>query len=140
MHAGELHRLARALREIAISATANPGEPRVSSGKLAIAEDISDHPGTSVTEVAARTGLAQSFVSRTIVRMSNTGTVLTEADPADGRRSLISINPAFRADEFQSRGQRPITGAIRDAHPDISDEKLAVIMDALDTLGTEFLH
>lgn len=68
------------------------------------------------------------------------GTVLTEADPADGRRNLISINPAFRADEFQSRGQRPITSAIRDAFPDISDKRLAVIMDALDTLGAELLH
>jgi DNA-binding MarR family transcriptional regulator len=140
MDAGELHRLARALREIAISATANPGEPRVSAGQLAIAEDISYHPGTSVGEVAARTGLAQSFVSRTIVRMSNAGTVLTEADPADRRRSLISINPALRAGEFQLRGQRPITSAIRDVFPDIRDEQLPVIVDALDILGAEFLH
>jgi DNA-binding MarR family transcriptional regulator len=140
MNAGELHRLARALREIAITATANPGEPRVSAGQLAIAEDISYHPGTSVSEVAARTGLAQSFVSRTIVRMSNTGTILTEADPTDGRRSLISITPALQTDEFQSRGQRSITSAIHDAFPGLSEEQLVVILDALDTLGTELLH
>ncbi|WP_427174736.1 MarR family winged helix-turn-helix transcriptional regulator [Arthrobacter sp. 92] len=140
MYAGELHRLARALREIAVSATADPGEPRVSTGQLAIAEDISYHPRTSVGEIAARTGLAQSFVSRTIVRMGTAGTVRTEADPADRRRSLISINPALQANDFQSRGRRPITSAIRAAFPGLTDERLAVIMDALDTLGAELLH
>lgn len=69
VNAGQLHQLARRLREIALAATADPGEMLVSAGDVAITEDVAHHPGASVGEIAERTALAQSLVSKTVARM-----------------------------------------------------------------------
>src|ERR671933_748329 len=38
--AGQLHRLARLLREVALAGTTDPGEPRPAPGLVAVTEDI----------------------------------------------------------------------------------------------------
>ena len=53
MDAGQLHKVARLLREVALDATADPGETPVSAGDVAIAEDIARHEKASVGEIAA---------------------------------------------------------------------------------------
>lgn len=135
MNAGELHRLARALREIATAATADPGEARVSAGHLAIAEDVAHHEETSVGEIARRTGLAQSLVSKTVAQMRDVGVFVTRQDPDDGRRVLIGIHPQTRADVFAARGARPIAAAIRAARPGASDAEIRRIEKLLDELA-----
>jgi len=69
VNAGQLHRLARVLREIAQVATANEGERPVAASTVAIVEDVTGHPQSPITEIAQRTGLAQSLVSRTVDRL-----------------------------------------------------------------------
>ena len=135
MNAGELHRLARTLREMALTATADPGEPRVSAGDLAIAEDVAHHSGTTVGAVADRTGLAQSLVSRTVAQMRDAGVFVTASDPADGRRTLVSVAPATRAGVFRSRGGRPIDDALRAHLPDASAADLRRVGELLDELA-----
>jgi DNA-binding MarR family transcriptional regulator len=93
----------RLLREVALDATADPGETPVSAGDVAIAEDIARHEKASVGAIAARTGLAQSLVSRTAAKLHDAGLVVTERDPGDGRRILISIAPASARD-FSAHG------------------------------------
>lgn len=131
VNAGDLHRLARLLREVALDATAKRGEDRVSAGDLAVAEDISRHPATSVGDIAARTGLAQSLVSRTISKMQAAGVVTSSADPADRRRTLTSIAPEGRTELLCSRARRSIEPALRARFPDASPEDVAHIIRLL---------
>src|SRR5690349_10653701 len=56
---------------------------------LAVLGDIVEHPGSAAGEIAARTGLPQSQVSGCVARLREAGSVVTEADPADRRRSLV---------------------------------------------------
>jgi DNA-binding MarR family transcriptional regulator len=139
MNAGQLHRLARLLREVATAATADPGELPVSAGDLAIAEDIAHHESTSIGQIAQRTGLAQSLVSKTVAAMRDAGILVTAPDPSDGRRMLVSVDPATRADLFSSRAARPIDAAIRQARPGASDAEVRRIGELLDDLAARLL-
>jgi DNA-binding MarR family transcriptional regulator len=135
VNAGDLHRLARLLRELALTATADPGERRVSPGHLAIVEDVSHNDETSIGEIARRTGLAQSLVSNVVAQLRDAGVFATRADPADRRRVLVKIREAMRRDVFASRGARPIDAAIRTTLPDASEGDVAQIVRLLDELA-----
>jgi DNA-binding MarR family transcriptional regulator len=135
VNAGQLHKVARLLREVALDATADPGETPVSAGDVAIAEDITHHEKTSVGEIAARTGLAQSLVSRTVAKLNDAGIVVTGRDPDDGRRVLVSIAPGIRTGTFRSRARRPVESALRSRYPDFSGAEIARIIALLDELA-----
>ena len=135
MDAGQLHKVARLLREVALDATADPGETPVSAGDVAIAEDITQHEKASVGEIAARTGLAQSLVSRTVAKLSDAGVVVTERDPHDGRRLLISIAPGIRTGAFRSRARRPVESALRSRCPGASGAEIERVIALLDELA-----
>jgi DNA-binding MarR family transcriptional regulator len=55
--------------------------------------DIYSNPGSSVSEITARTGFPQSHVSAAVARLREKGGVITTTDPADRRRTLVSPNP-----------------------------------------------
>src|SRR5581483_9660519 len=95
-NAGDLHRLARLLREVAQAATANAGERPPAASTVAIVEDVAEHPDAPIKDIVARTGLAQSLVSRTVDQLQRRGVLKVARDPADGRRSLVRINPRIR--------------------------------------------
>jgi DNA-binding MarR family transcriptional regulator len=135
MDAGQLHKVARLLREVALDATADPGETPVSAGDVAIAEDITHHERASVGEIAARTGLAQSLVSRTVAKLHDAGVVVTERDLDDGRRVLISIAPGIRTGLFRSRARRPVEPALRSRYPDFSEAQIARAVTLLTELA-----
>jgi len=138
--AGQLHRLARVLREVATAATADPGELPVSAGDLAIAEDIAHHEGTSIGQITQRTGLAQSLVSKTVAAMRGGGVLVTAPDPSDGRRLLVSVDAAIRADVFSSRATGPIDAALHQARPGISPTDLRRFGELLDELAVHLLE
>lgn len=58
--------------------------------------DIYEHPGSSVSEITARTGFPQSHVSASVARLREAGGVITTTDPADRRRTLAAPNPEVR--------------------------------------------
>ena len=138
MNAGQLHRLARVLREIAQVATANQGERPVAASTVAIVEDVTDHPQSPITEIAQRTGLAQSLVSRTVDRLQARGVLTAGRDPADGRRTLVSVDPRTRHRDFAERAERPIADAIRQL-AGVSGEQQRRIEAALQVLADELL-
>jgi DNA-binding MarR family transcriptional regulator len=138
--AGQLHKVARLLREVALDATADPGQTPVSAGDIAIAEDITHHEKASVGEIAARTGLAQSLVSRTVAKLHDAGVVVTERDPHDGRRILISIAPDVRTGLFRSRARRPVEPALRSRYPDYSEATIARVVALLTELADILLR
>ena len=139
MNAGQLHRLARVLREIAQAATANQGERPVAASTVAIVEDVTDHPRSPITRIAQRTGLAQSLVSRTVDRLQALGVLAAGRDPSDGRRTLVSVDPRTSRLDFAGRAERPIGDAIRQVVPGLDGERRRRIEAALDALADELL-
>jgi DNA-binding MarR family transcriptional regulator len=136
VNAGQLHRLARVLREVA---TADPGESTVSAGDLAITEDVAHHEGTSIGQSAQQTGLAQSLVSKTVAAIWDEGFLTTTPDPSNGRRILVSVDPAIRADVLNSRAARPIDAALSQVRPGTSAAEIQRIDELLDGLTTRLL-
>ncbi|MEV4258379.1 MarR family transcriptional regulator, partial [Spirillospora sp. NPDC049652] len=92
MNVTELYLLGRRLQKIAEAAIPTEGvgeHPTSTSTVLIVAEDIREHPGTTVTEIARRAGLVQSQVSNCVARLRDTGVVRAEPDPSDRRRTLL---------------------------------------------------
>lgn len=138
MNVGELFRLARLLRELAVEAARGPGEPPAPPGLVAITDDIAHHDGTSVGEIAARTGLAQSLVSKTVARLRAAGVVDVCVDARDRRRTRITVTETARSQIFATRGARTVTKALHDHFPALSAERVAEVEALLDRLATEF--
>jgi DNA-binding MarR family transcriptional regulator len=134
MNAGQLHHLARVLREIAQVATANKGERPVAASTVAIVEDVTEHPQSPISEITHRTGLAQSLVSRTVERLQTLGVLTVGHDPADGRRTLVSVDPQTRHLDFADRAERPIAEAIGQV-AGVSGEQQRRVEAALEVLA-----
>lgn len=66
--------------------------------------DIAANPGSSISEITARTGFPQSHVSTSVSKLRQSGIVRTEIDPCDRRRTLVWIVP-----EAVRRAHRRIT-------------------------------
>ncbi|WP_412543901.1 helix-turn-helix domain-containing protein [Longispora sp. K20-0274] len=133
MNGIELFLLGRTLTKLGEQAIPEPGGRHSTSNRsvLIVAADIRENPGTSVGEIAERTGFPQSKVSACVARLREAGAVQTAADPADRRRLLI--RPAGRVS--------PRVAAVRAA--DVADvlaaalgpDALAEVTAALDTLA-----
>src|SRR4051812_34746038 len=92
MNGVELFLLGRTLMKIAEEALPTEGIGEYSTNVrsiMIVASDIFDNPGSTVGEIAARTGLPQSQVSACVARLREAGSIVTEPDPKDRRRTLI---------------------------------------------------
>ncbi|MDF2664720.1 MAG: hypothetical protein K0R81_570 [Microbacterium sp.] len=92
------------LREIALDATGNVGNDRVNAGQLAVFEDVARNPGASIAEITARTGLAQSLVSRIVHAAAIEDAITVSADPRDRRKVRIELSTAARKAMMQRAG------------------------------------
>ena len=87
MNGLELYLLGRQLMRIGGEALpADSGVRRISPSARLVLTDVFEHLGTSVDEVAERTGLPQDHVSAELSRLAGDGFVETTPDPADPRR------------------------------------------------------
>ena len=66
--------------------------PLMPTGPSLVLRDVFANPGSSITDITARTGLPQSYVSESVARLRGQGIVQTSADPADGRRTLVRVS------------------------------------------------
>ncbi|MEV0273816.1 helix-turn-helix domain-containing protein [Hamadaea sp. NPDC050747] len=132
----ELILLGRTLMKIGEQALPAPdsGPAGGERAVVIVMSDVFAHPGTSVVEVARRTGLPQSAVSGAVARLREVGSVVAEPDPADRRRQLLSRNP-----ELTPRRRKVATAGVDDAVAaalgDHSPAELAEVLAALETLG-----
>jgi DNA-binding MarR family transcriptional regulator len=69
-----------------------PGQGVNNSARFVLL-DIAANPGSSISEITARTGYPQSHVSTSVMKLRQIGAVRTEIDPHDRRRTLAWIVP-----------------------------------------------
>ncbi|MEV4132895.1 MarR family transcriptional regulator [Dactylosporangium sp. NPDC049742] len=113
--------------------------PSTSGGErtvVIVMSDVYEHPGTTVGEVAARTGLPQSAVSGAVARLREAGSVLAEPDPADRRRQLLARNPnpTARQREVAAIDIAPTVAAA------LSTDEPAALTEVLTALETVARH
>lgn len=126
MRAADLHRLARTLREVALLATENTGEDRVNAGELAVLEDIARNPGSTISDITRRTGLAQSLVSRITHGMADGGALTIQRDSSDRRRVRVDLKPTTRKMILQ-RANNNIAVAVAETTPRLSDRERSAL-------------
>lgn len=134
MDGGQLHRLGRRLIELSRTATTGPGDPAMNPAEVAVLEAVLTRPDSTVSDISARTGFAQSHVSVSIARLSDRGVVTTNGDPADRRRSRIRpTDGAVRA--ITNRAARPIDATLAEALADPQNtERVIALLDELSGL------
>lgn len=114
-----MHKLVRALREVALDATSDSAEGRPNAAETLVATDIFEHSPTTVSEIVARTGVAQSQVSTIAAALHDAGITTREPDPRDRRRTLLVVPAKARKAFGTDRGRRGIQSALAtylDAH------------------------
>lgn len=132
---GELFRVARLLREVALQTARDPGETAPSKGIVLVTDDIARHDDTTVTQIAARTGMAQSLVSKVVTQLRDGGVVEAVVDQADRRRTRLRLTDVARTQVLPERAHRTVTDALREQLPGLNDEALAHIEAALEQLA-----
>lgn len=101
---------------------------------LIVATDVGAHPGSSVGEIAERTGFPQSKVSACVARLREAGAIEAMTDPNDRRRLLVrpADDVSDRVAEVRSASiDHALTTALGTDDP----TRLATVKAALDTLG-----
>ncbi|MEV6207220.1 helix-turn-helix domain-containing protein [Kitasatospora sp. NPDC051914] len=137
MNGLELVTLGRTLMKIGEQAIPTAGIGPQSTGTravLVVLGDIVEHPGSAVGEIAARTGLPQSQVSGCVARLREAGSVVTETDPADRRRSLVR-KAAEVSERSALAAAAPVDPAVAAALGTDDPAALAEVLAALDVLG-----
>jgi DNA-binding transcriptional ArsR family regulator len=92
VNALELILLGRQLTKIGEEVLRGSAARSMPTGPSLVLRDVFAHPDSSITDVTARTGLPQSYVSESVARLRDQGLVETSADPGDGRRTLVRVS------------------------------------------------
>ena len=137
MNGVDLFLLGRTLMKIGEEAIPTEGVGQYSTSHrsvLIVASDVRAHPGSSVGEIAERTGFPQSKVSACVARLREAGAVDTAPDPEDRRRSLV--RPAAEvSDRVAEIRAMPIDAALATALGGADEDRIAEVRAALDTLA-----
>lgn len=114
---------------------ARPSPP----GQRLILMDAFAFPDSSVGEIAARTGLPQSYVSAVVARLRDLGAFETRADPDDRRRTLVKVSdslPPVVAGLGATPADELLTEALGDAPGDRPAELIAALSEVAARLRT----
>ncbi|MBW8487408.1 MarR family transcriptional regulator [Actinomadura parmotrematis] len=131
MNTTELYLLGHRLQKLAEAAIPTEGvgeHPTSTRTVLLVAADVREHPGTTVTEIARRTGLVQSQVSNAVARLRGAGGLAAAPDPADRRRTLLRPGPDDAPRVVAAR-EAPLGPVLAAATTD--PERAAVLLEEL---------
>jgi DNA-binding MarR family transcriptional regulator len=95
--------------------------PFMPTGPSLVLRDVFAHPGSSITDITARTGLPQSYVSESVARLRGQGILETSADPGDGRRTLVRVS-AQHPRTVAAKGSASVDAALAAALGQPEDE------------------
>lgn len=110
------------------------------AGALIVMRDVLAHPSSSITDITARTGLPQSYVSESVNRLRVKGIAQINADPADRRRTLVRLT-ATHLDQVARHSARGADDLLLIALGDLADDDarqvIAMLTDLARRLRTE---
>jgi DNA-binding MarR family transcriptional regulator len=112
MDAGELYRVGRALQALAVEAMVDPDEV-ATAAEIMVVNDVADHPATTITAIAQRSGFSQAAVSKTVAALVAGGVAVAEPDSQDRRRTIVTMEPAAMAN-LRTRGRRSARDGLQD--------------------------
>jgi DNA-binding MarR family transcriptional regulator len=96
--------------------------------------DIVANPGSSISEITARTGSLQSQVSTSVTKLREVGMVRTEIDPRDRRRTLAWVVPEA-VKRAHSRITATADAAIAEAMGNPPAAEVAEVIGALEMVA-----
>ncbi|HEX3842002.1 MAG TPA: MarR family transcriptional regulator [Acidimicrobiales bacterium] len=108
------------------------GARELSRTEAGIMLTLQDGP-QRITELAESEALAQPTVTRLVDNLQERGLVVRDRHADDGRVVLVSISPAGRQTIESARSQ--VQALMRDTVQELSDEELAELVAASETLG-----
>ena len=120
MNALDLIMLGRQLTKIGEEVLRGSAASAMPTGPSLVLRDVFAHPDSSITDVTARTGLPQSYVSESVARLRDQGILETSADPADGRRTLVRVS-AEHPRTVAAKGSASVDAALAAAQGDPAD-------------------
>ncbi len=106
---------------------------------VTIVQDVTAHPDSAIGDIAERTGLAQSFVSKTVVRLREQGVFEVSQDARDGRRTLVAVRPGSAARKQVPDTSRSIEEGVRVVLPNVTEAQMNRILLGLSVLADEIL-
>jgi DNA-binding MarR family transcriptional regulator len=107
--------------------------PGIPIAELVVMADLVDHAPSTITDITQRTGYAQSRVSAAVASMVEREWVWTEADPADGRRTVVVISEQARTDAkaLQKEAEDRLMAALLDGTAPEQQTELAKALEEL---------
>ncbi len=110
------------------------------AGALIVMRDVLAHPGSSITDITARTGLPQSYVSESVNKLRVKGLAEINADPCDRRRTLVRLKTKH-LDQVARHSARDADAVLRQALGDLDENQtsavISMLADLADRLRTE---
>jgi DNA-binding MarR family transcriptional regulator len=130
----ELFLLGTKLMGIGQEAMPRSGFHALSASARAVLVDVFQHPGSSIKEITERTGHPQSLVSSSVARFRDQDIMVTEPDPADGRRTLVRPAPGKRELGQRIAGATTVDTVLAEALG-AAPEEVAGVVAALEFLA-----
>jgi DNA-binding MarR family transcriptional regulator len=121
MDALELIQLGRQLTRIGVQAMRGSRQQALPNGPSLVLRDVFANRDGSISQIAERTGLPQSYVSESVASLAKQGMLETRVDPDDRRRTLVRVSAGHRR-TVASKAATPIEGALAGALGDRADE------------------
>ncbi|MBO0822647.1 MAG: winged helix-turn-helix transcriptional regulator [Actinobacteria bacterium] len=100
------------------------------TGALIVMRDVLAHPASSITDITARTGLPQSYVSESVNKLRVKGIAEISADPSDRRRTLVRLR-AKKVEEVARHSARNADHVLRSALGKMDDAEAAEVIAML---------
>jgi DNA-binding MarR family transcriptional regulator len=126
-----LHRLGKRLIDLSREVTISAGDASLTPAEIAVIEDALKHPGSPVSEIKVRTGFAQSHVSESVARLKERGLIATSADPADRRRTRVTLSEVARRAVLARAGRSADQVIAHAAGDRVRAERVGALLDEL---------
>jgi DNA-binding MarR family transcriptional regulator len=140
MNTGELFILSRRLMKVAEDHLPVGPKGGANTSTRLILLDVVANSGTSISEIVARTGFPQSLVSSTVANLKQIGVLDSEADPADRRRTLVTVTSMANDRARNSpAAAAPVDQTLADAMPGAGADEVAEVVEALELLARHLM-
>jgi DNA-binding MarR family transcriptional regulator len=120
----QLLRLSKRLADLARDVTTSAGPSTLTPAEVTILGTVLRRPDSSVSELAAATGFAQSHVSTSVARLREADLLAARPDPADGRVTRLRLTARARR-AIRQRASTPARAALLSELGDPAEAKTA---------------